>query len=77
MDERLRKKFSIGLNLNEKEEDIIQFLFDYQQWLNSLYFSLPLGEGFYSRNELASEYEANGAEEKLFRIIDYLKKYEN
>lgn len=76
MDERLRKKFSIGLNLNEKEEDIIQFLSDYQQWLNSLYFSLPLGEGFYSRNELASEYEAIGAEEKLFRIIGYLKKYD-
>lgn len=75
MDERLKKKFSIGLNLNENEGDIIQFLSDYQQWLNSLYFSLPLGEGFYSRNELASEYEADGAEEKLFRIIDSLKKY--
>lgn len=76
MDERLKKKFSIGLNLNENEEDIIQFLSDYQQWLSSLYFSLPLGEGFYSRNELASEYEADGAEEKLFRIIDSLKKYD-
>lgn len=76
MDERLKKKFSIGLNLNENEEDIMQFLIDYQQWLNSLYFSLPLGEGFYSRNELADEYESDGAEEKLFRIIKSLKKYD-
>lgn len=76
MDERLKKKFSIGLNLNENEKDIIQFFSDYRQWLSSLYFSLPLGEGFYSRNELASEYEVEGAEEKLFRIIDSLKKYD-
>lgn len=76
MDERLKKKFSIGLNLNENEEEIIRFLSDYQEWLSSLYFSLPLGNGFYSRNELALEYEATGAEEKLFRIIGALKNYD-
>lgn len=75
MNERLKKKFSIGLNMNENEEDIIRFLFDYQEWLSSLYFSLPLGPRFYSRNELALEYETTGAEEKLFRIISSLKKY--
>lgn len=75
MDERLKKKFSIGLNLNENEEEIIRFLSDYQEWLSSLYFSLPLGDGFYSRNELALEYKATGAEEKLFHIIGALKNY--
>ena len=67
MNELLRKKISIGLNLNEPEDDIYSFLETYKDYLSSLYFSLPLGVGFYSRNELAEEYEAEGAEKKLVR----------
>lgn len=75
MNELLRKKISIGLNLNEPEDDIYSFLEIYKDYLSSLYFSLPLGVGFYSRNELAEEYEAEGAEKKLLRIVRRLKDY--
>lgn len=69
MKERLYKKFSIGLNLNEKYDDILDFMNKYQDYLYSIYFSLPLGTRFYSRNELTKEYGSWGAEDKLFRII--------
>lgn len=75
MKELLKKRISIGLNLNEPEQDIYDFLEYYKDFLSSLYFSLPLGAGFYSRNELAEEYEADGAEEKLLRIVNRLKDY--
>lgn len=75
MNELLKKRISIGLNLNEPEQDIYAFLDNYKEFLSSLYFSLPLGGGFYSRNELAEEYEAEGAEEKLLRILNRLKDY--
>lgn len=75
MDERLKKKFSIGLNLDEREEDIVKFICDYQHWLSSVYFSLPLGSRFYSRNELSREYETPGAEDKLFRVIRVLREH--
>lgn len=76
MNELLKKRISIGLNLNEREQDIYDFLEYYKEFLSSLYFSLPLGIGFYSRNELAEEYETDGAEEKLLRIVRRLKKYD-
>ena len=48
-----RKKFSVGLCLNESLSDIIVFLENNKEWLNSVYFSLPLGMRFYSRESLA------------------------
>lgn len=75
MKELFEKRISIGLNLNEPEQDIYDFLEHYKNFLASLYFSLPLGVGFYSRNELAEEYESDGAEEKLLRIVSRLKDY--
>ena len=69
-----RKKFSVGLCLNESLSDIIVFLENNKEWLNSVYFSLPLGMRFYSRESLADEYE--GAEEKLFYILSILSDLE-
>ena len=67
------KKFSVGLNLNEEEKVIIDFIDKYHAMLNSIYFSLPLGIRFYSRFQLIKEYEDQ--EDKLLRIINLMKKY--
>ena len=66
------KKFSVGLNLSEPEEDIIDFMEKYHEVLNSVYFSLPLGRTFYSRTQLEQEYRD---EEKFLRIVQAIGQY--
>lgn len=64
------KKFSVGLCLNEPMADLQSFFKKNQKWLNSVYFSLPLGERFLSRESLADEYANN--EDKLFAVLELL-----
>ena len=64
------KKFSVGLCLNEPFEEIQRFMVKNCKWLNSVYFSLPLGSRFFSREILEREYGNN--EEKLFKVLDIL-----
>lgn len=65
-----RKKFSVGLCLNEPIAELVSFFEMNKDWLNSVYFSLPLGPRFYSRESLSEEY--NGTEQKLFYILSVL-----
>lgn len=64
------RKFSVGLCLNESFSDLVSFFEKNAQWLNSVYFSLPLGIRFYSRDALIQEYVGN--EDKLFSILNVL-----
>lgn len=66
------KKFSVGLNLSEPEEYIIDFMEKYHEVLSSVYFSLPLGRAFYSRAQLEQEYRD---EEKFLRIVKAIGQY--
>lgn len=66
----LEKRFSVGLCLGEGMENIRAFLERNNKWLNSIYFSLPLGDRFFSRESLAQEYSNN--EDKLFAVLDLL-----
>ena len=70
-DSILEKKFSVGLCLGEDIESIEQFLDQYQKYLNSIYFSVPLGRKFYSRAKLAEEYDGN--EEKLLCVLKNIR----
>ena len=75
MDQKfLQKKFSVGLCLNEPFSCIESFLQRYQPWLKSVYFSLPLGARYYSRESLAQEYDGNDV--KLFEVISMLKRFQ-
>lgn len=67
-----KKKFSVGLCLNEPISHIDSFLESNQKWLNSVYFSLPLGRNFLSRESLENEYDGN--EEKLHLILSILSQ---
>ena len=66
------RKFSVGLCLNEPFLAFKAFLEKNQRWLNSIYFSLPLGDRFFSRESLADEYRNN--DEKLFAMLDTIAK---
>ena len=50
------KRFSVGLNMENSQEDIRTVLEEYKDMLSSIYFSFPLGRKFYSRTELENEY---------------------
>ena len=70
------KLFSVGLNLSENMGNLKRFIDRYQNVLSSVYFSAPLGDVFYSRNELKNEYEAEGAPEKLVEFIKYIREHD-
>lgn len=67
----LEKRFSVGLCLGESIEDIELFLEKYHRYLNSIYFSVPLGRKFYSRAKLSDEYDGN--EEKLIHVLKCIR----
>lgn len=67
-----KKKFSVGLCLKEPMAELTSFFESNKEWLNSVYFSLPLGMRFYSRESLSEEYK--GTEEKLFYILSLLSE---
>lgn len=69
-----KKRFSVGLNLGEPEEEIELFIREYCNYLSSIYFSLPLGNRFYSRTELKNEYASEEALEKLKRLVFFMRK---
>lgn len=68
----LKKKFSVGLCLGEDLSDLYSFFEKYSIWLNSIYFSVPLGRKFYSRAKLAEEYD--GKEDKLICALQRIKE---
>lgn len=67
------KKFSVGLCLNESIEEIENFIKQYHIFLNSIYFSAPLGRKLYSRRKLTEEYDGN--EKKLITALEMISKY--
>lgn len=69
----LEKRFSVGLCLNESAEDLQVFLERNRKWLNSVYFSLPLGDRFFSRESLVQEY--SNSEDKLFTVLELLAQF--
>lgn len=68
------KRFSVGLNMENSQEDILTFLEEYKDMLSSIYFSFPLGRKFYSRTELENEYDLPASEKKLMTILTAMKK---
>lgn len=76
MRDKLHKRVSVGLNLNESVSDLVSFFDNYHHYLSSVYFSLPLGVKYYSRNELSQEYDNEESERKLLYIISLLSQYD-
>lgn len=67
------KKFSVGLNLNEDLEKLELFFKEFGTYLSSVYFSVPLGNKYYSRDMLAKEYSN---ESKFLQAVRLIEKYE-
>lgn len=66
------KVFSVGLNLDAEIDELKAFFVENADILCSVYYSLPLGKSFYTRNGLEAEYK--GSDEKLLKIIGIIKE---
>ena len=73
---RQHKLFSVGLPMDAGETAFRSFLDEYAGILSSVYFSIPLGRRYYSREELENEYEGYGAENKLISFLTMLQAHD-
>lgn len=60
-----QKRFSVGLSLEQGEEELLNFMQRYADVLDSIYFSVPLGRPYYSRSALSRTYDLPETERKL------------
>lgn len=65
------KAFNVGLNLDAPVDELNDFFTKNSELLDSVYFSLPLGQSYYSRGKLTDEYKDNDS--KLLEIIDIIR----
>ena len=76
MKPKLFKKFSFGLSLQISIDEYKKIINNYGDFINSVYFSLPLGKAFHTRIKVVEEYEDKKAKKKLFEILKLLKEYD-
>lgn len=76
MEHFIKNKFSIGLNLDTSFETYSRFIETYHPYLSSIYYSMPWGKKYYSREALEEELTQEHIEEKLSNILNLLKKYQ-
>lgn len=63
------KKFSFGISLEIDLEEYKKIINKYGNYINSIYFSLPLGKEFHTRSKVVEEYKEKNATKKLFEIL--------
>lgn len=68
------KNFSFGISLNIELDDYEKIIRRYRKYISSVYFSLPLGEEFHTREAVIEEYSQKGAIEKFRNILILFKE---
>ncbi len=72
MNSLLEKKLSIGLSLEIRIEEYESLFRKYKGYIDSIYFSPPLGERYHSRKEIARQFQDN--EENIHKFYEILKR---
>ena len=67
--ESLKNKFSFGISLDINIDDYKKIIKKYQTYIRGVYFSLPLGNEFHTRQLVVREYCKTDSEEKLLNIL--------
>lgn len=70
MNKHLKSKISIGLSLDISIEQYKELLQNYHYYLNSIYFSLPLGDQFHTRGKIARQFLDKENITKFYHIIE-------
>lgn len=72
--EKYYKKISFGISLQISLQDYEKIIEDYLPYLSSVYFSLPFGDEFHTRERVIKEYNQENAVEKLLEILKLFRK---
>lgn len=71
--EEYLNKFSFGLSLNMELKEYQKIIRDFLPFLNNVYFSLPFGREFHTREGVRNEYDQKDARKKLLKILELFK----
>lgn len=71
----VRKKFNIGLMLDASLSEYEKFLQTYAMHIHSVYFSIPLGARFHTREYVAKQFEKVENIQKFWQILEVLQMY--
>lgn len=69
------KKFSIGLSMDIDPSEYKELFIKYGEYIDYLYFSIPLGERFQTRKDLFAKYSLQDATEKIKKILNCALDY--
>lgn len=70
-EEKLKGKFSIGLSLDITLEEYKILMDKYGEYINSIYFSLPLGKEFHTRSSIQDEFQKEEKIKAFYEILEY------
>lgn len=64
-----KKRFSIGLVLDDSLADYRSFLTQYASFIDTIYFSLPLGDRFHGRPQIAQQFKNPETVSRFWEIL--------
>lgn len=70
-EERLKNKFSIGLSLDITLDEYKALLDKYGEYIDSIYFSLPLGKEFQSRDLIQEEFQDLEKLKRFYKVLEF------
>ena len=75
IDQRLLSKFSVGLNLDASIKELDAFYSRFGSYIESVYYSVPLGRRYYSRDSLADEFDRHNPDFHLASSFGIVKSH--
>ena len=72
-EKKYEKRFSFGIDLDIELSNYRKIINKYSPYISSVYFSLPSGEKFHTRNRMKEEYKKTGAKDKLLKILNLFR----
>lgn len=71
----LRKRFSVGLTLDTTEDEFVMFLEMYHEFIDNIYFSLPMGDKFHARVRVAELFHYPEKVDLFWSLLHIIKDY--
>lgn len=70
-----KKKFNVGLCLNTKLDEFSRFLDDYHEYIEEIYFSLPLGNKFQTRFVIAKQFQSEKTVRMFWELLPIIRSH--
>ena len=76
MDIDFTKKFNVGLTLKTSLRGADRFFKKYGQYINEVYFSVPLGDQYHTRRGIQRQFKSPRAVKKFWKLLDIIKSHD-